>query len=307
MKVAPSATRAERIAAVNFDYASQQTEDVACCNLCGSNLFIVLAHRDRYQYLIKTVGCRRCGLVFLSPRMTPEAYGLFYKGIYRPLVSAFHGRLIDAQTIQSEQRDYAANCGDLLAPFIQDAGFITLLDIGGSTGVVAQSLVGRFNFQATLIDPSPSETAEAKANEIEIISGLVEETDLAQRRFDVITLCQTVDHLLDVAGTLSRVRELITEQGLFFVDIIDFQAAYLKGSSIEGAIKIDHPYYLTQATIEAFLQRSGFRIVKVNYASDNLHIGYVCRPDTRTSVLPAPLVVDKFFDEMNQVQKTQHP
>ena len=44
--------------------------------------------------------------------MTADAYGRFYDGIYRPLVSAFHGRLIDAATIQAEQREYAAERAD---------------------------------------------------------------------------------------------------------------------------------------------------------------------------------------------------
>ena len=47
-------------------------------------------------------------------------------------------------------------------------------------------------------------------------------------------LCQTVDHLLDVAGTLRRVRELLTDDGVLFVDIVDFRAAYLRNWSDRG-------------------------------------------------------------------------
>ena len=82
--------------------------------------------------------------MFLNPRMTAAAYGRFYDGIYRPLVSAFHGRLIDAQTIQAEQRDYAVDRADDDPAVLRGRRACeTMLDIGGSTGVVAGALRAR--------------------------------------------------------------------------------------------------------------------------------------------------------------------
>ena len=132
-----------------------------------------------------------------------------------------------------------------------------MLDIGGSTGiVVAAILARRFDLRATIIDPAPLETAEAHALGVETIEGLVESVDLGDRRFDLVVLCQTVDHLLDIAGTLRRVRELLSAGGLLFVDIVDFRAAYLRHWSVEEAVKIDHPYYLTEPTMAAYLRRA---------------------------------------------------
>src|SRR5947207_15933240 len=112
--VAASADRKERIAALDYDYASQPKQAQQTCNLCGASEFVILTHRDRYGYPAQAHACRRCGLVFLNSRMTAQAYGRFYNGIYRPLVSAFHGRLIDSRTIQDEQREYA----------VQSTGFV---------------------------------------------------------------------------------------------------------------------------------------------------------------------------------------
>ena len=212
-------SRAQRIAALGYDYRSQPREAVTACNLCGATAFVVVTHRDRYGYPAEAHACETCGLVFINPRMTAEAYGRFYEGVYRPLVSAYHGRLIDADTIQDEQRVYGAACADFLRPFIAGAGLRTMLDIGGSTGVVARVLADEFALQGTVIDPAPPEVARAKAYGLETITGLVEEYDFGDRRFDLIVLCQTVDHLLDVSGTLTRIRELLSDGGFFFVDI----------------------------------------------------------------------------------------
>lgn len=303
MALAASSTRAGRIAALGFDYAGQPKRAVDACNLCGGRVFVVVTHRDRYGYPARAGGCRRCGLVFLDPVMTAEAYEAFYVGTYRPLVSAYHGRVIDARSIQAEQRAYAMERADFLQPFLEGRRGARLLDIGGSTGVVAQALAGRFGLTATVVDPAPLEAAEAQALGLETIHGLVERLDFGSRRFDVVVLCQTVDHLLDVSGTLRRVRDLVTDDGVLFLDIVDFRAAYLRQWSVEDAVKIDHPYYLAEWTAAAFLARAGFEIVRCDYAADHLHVGYVCRPAAaQEGALPAREVVDAFWREVRYVQ-----
>jgi SAM-dependent methyltransferase len=300
--------RRDRIAALDFDYAAQEKARVERCNLCGSSVFTVLTHKDRYGYPASASGCNGCGLVFLDPVMSAAAYGRFYAGTYRPLVSAFHGRLIDSRTIQGEQRDYAVERGDLLAPYVEGRGYRTLLDIGGSTGVVAHAFATRFGLLATVVDPAPLETAEAQALGLETIDGLIESVDLGDRRFDVIAICQTVDHLLDVSGTLRRVRELLASNGILFIDIVDFRAAYLRNGSVEDAVKIDHPYYLTEPTTVLFLRRAGFEVVRADYAADHLHVSYIARPAVpNPGAQPDPVEVRDLFREVRFVQNARRP
>jgi 2-polyprenyl-3-methyl-5-hydroxy-6-metoxy-1,4-benzoquinol methylase len=301
------AGRRERITALSFDYATQPREAVDVCNLCGEARFVVVTHRDRYGYDAQAHACSRCGLVFLNPRMTPAAYARFYDGIYRPLVSAFHGRLIDAQTIQAEQHEYAVERAKLLRPFVHKSRGATLLDIGGSTGVVAHHFAREFGLDATVIDPAPLEIEQARRLGVDTIAGLVEQHDFGDRRFDAVIICQTVDHLLDVSGTLRRVRQLLAADGLLLVDIVDFRAAYLRNWSVEDAVKIDHPYYLTEPTMDAYLRRAGFDVRRVDYAADHLHVSYVCTPTEPRAVLPAVEEVAALLKEIRFVQNTTRP
>ena len=298
--------RAARIATVTFDYTSQPREAVPVCNLCGGAGFTVIAHRDRYGFPAEAHGCDACGLVFLNPRLTASAYRRFYQSVYRPLVSAFHGRLIDAKTIQHEQATYATDRIAFIRPFISPA-HRSLLDIGGSTGVVAAGIAREFNMAATVVDPSPLEVDEAGRRGLETITGLVEEHDFGERRFDVVLICQTVDHLLDIQSTLARVRSLLTAHGLLFIDIVDFRAAYLREWSVEAAIKIDHPYYLTDATMRSFLVRNGFDIARSEYEADHLHIGYICRRADARDTLPDRATVNDLFRELRLVQNAPRP
>jgi 2-polyprenyl-3-methyl-5-hydroxy-6-metoxy-1,4-benzoquinol methylase len=301
-------TRRQRIEALGYDYAAQPREAVGACNLCGDTTFVVLTHRDRYGYGAEAHACAGCGLTFLNPRMTAASYGCFYDGIYRPLVSAFHGRLIDAHTIQAEQRQYAAERAAFIQPFVAGAGLKTMLDIGGSTGVVGHHFAREFGLQGTLIDPAPMEVEEARRLGLRTITGLIEEYDFGAERFDLVIICQTVDHLLDVHGTLARVRRLLSERGLLFIDIVDFRAAYLRNWSVEDAVKIDHPYYLTEQTMTAYLRRTGFDIVRVDFAADHLHVGYLCRPGVADAAArPSQTEVSDLLREVRFVQNAPRP
>ena len=302
------ADRRQRIEALGYDYAAQPRDLITACNLCGGSVLVTLTHRDRYGYPAQSSACTRCGLVFLNPRMTARAYGRFYDGVYRPLVSAFHGRLIDARTIQAEQREYAADRAEFVRPFLDGSGLATMLDIGGSTGVVASHFAKTFGLTGTLIDPAPLEIEQARAFGLDTITGLVEEHDFGGRQFDVVVICQTVDHLLDVAGTLRRVRELLTPNGYLFIDIVDFRAAYLRNWSVEDATKIDHPYYLTQEAMTAYLRRAGFETMRAAYAADHLHVSYLCRPAKPVpQALPDPADVAALFREIRYVQNAPRP
>ena len=103
--------------------------------------------------------------------------------------------------------------------------------------------------------------------------------------------------------SLQKIRTLLNEGGLFFVDIVDFRAAYRRGGSVEAAIKIDHPYYLTEQTMLAFLRRHGFEVLAVDYAADHLHVGYVCAPaQASADFLPGEDTVSRQWREIRFIQ-----
>jgi SAM-dependent methyltransferase len=296
-------SREDRIAALGYDYAAQPKQVRSRCNLCGFDRFVTLTHSDRYGYPARADGCLRCGLVFLNPVMTPDAYSQFYRNVYRPLVSAYHGRLIDARTIQTEQRDYASARAEQLAPRLEKWTGRSLLDVGGSTGVVAHHLKERFDLAATVLDPAPLEIEVARRLGLQTVTSFVEDYDSGGATYDLILLCQAVDHLLDVSLSLGKIRELLSPDGLFFVDIVDFRAAYRRTGSAEGAIKIDHPYYLTDETMQAQLRRSGFDVLAIDYAADHLHVGYICSPgESEPGFLPTPESVNAQWREIRAVQ-----
>ncbi len=267
----------ERIAALSYDYAAQAQERPAGCNLCGAHgQAVEVATRDRYGYPATFVVCRGCGLGYLCPRLSAAQYAHFYSEIYRPLVSAYHGRRIDAETVQLEQHGYAAELAAFLFPLLPSSPQ-AILDVGGSTGVVGKALATRLNARATVLDPSLDELAVARAAGMETVAGFIEDFDPGKRRWDLVLLCQTIDHLLDVRGTLAALRQMMAAGGRAFVDIVDVDVLLRRIGSIERVIKIDHPYYLTWATVVALFALTGFTIV-AEQLSDDGHRGFLLAP-----------------------------
>jgi hypothetical protein len=260
----------QTVAETIWDFQAQPMQ-VVDCNLCGegyANPKRTEALDDRYGFAQKADRCKRCDLVYLNPRMTREAYARFYETAYRPLVSAFHGREINAQTIKEEQRVYGQRLGRLLSVHVPE-GAERLLDVGGSTGVVAKCLGGDLGIRDRwVLEPSTEEGKQATARGCYVRHGTIEDFE-TPARFPLITLCQTADHLLDLMGSLKKIRGLLTKDGLFWSDIVDFDKT--------REVKIDHPFNLTERTYREFLKRAGFDLLQVNFAPDGVHIGFLAR------------------------------
>ena len=215
-------------------------------------------------------------LGFLSPRLTAAEYGRFYEDVYRPLVSGYHGRRIDAETVQDDQRVYAAELVEFLIANLP-APPRTVLDVGGSTGIVAGTVRAAFDSEATVLDPAPDELEVAVAAGMETIAGFAEDYDAGGRRWDLVLLCQTIDHLLDVRAAIESMRRMTGEDGHAFVDVLDLLIAARKQGTVEAAAKIDHPYYLTHGTATAFFLRAGYEPVGERLSDDG-HWGFLLRP-----------------------------
>jgi SAM-dependent methyltransferase len=93
------------------------------------------------------------------------------------------------------------------------------------------------------------------------VEGFAETANLGDRRFDLILLCQTIDHLLDVRATLAAMRAWLAPGGVAFIDIIDVDLEAERLGAIERVVKLDHAYYLTRETSHAYFASVGLSVV----------------------------------------------
>jgi SAM-dependent methyltransferase len=260
-----------------FDYEAQPKAAAGVCDLCGrAGPFAGVASRDRYGFPVRTVQCW-CGLVFQDPHLAPQGLRALYAGPYRRLVSAWHGRTINTETLAPEQAEY----GRRLAASITPGGKLwdprgRLLDLGGSTGVVARRVADcLYMGEVTVVEPSLEEAVSAIPRADNVIVQSAEDFEPEDDgTFDLILLCQTVDHLRSISAVLAKVRRWLAPGGRFFVDIVDWTVARGDGPAWHG-LKIDHVYSLSPETMEAYLARHGFTWRRVEAPSAG-HVAFLC-------------------------------
>lgn len=250
---------------MTFDfYTKAPKEIVTTCNLCGGNRFVLVSLEDRYGLEAPTVRCQGCGLVFLSFRMTAEAYCEFYReGHFRRLYELWVGHRVTSADVEADQARYGEILSVALSDHMPKYRSGLLLDVGGSNGVVADLMAHDYDLDATVMEPSADEARRARDRGLTVIQSMVEDYTPNGNRYDVVLLCRSVEHLLDVAGALRRIRAVTSLGGLFFVDFVRPGLGY----------KIDHPYYPNLETMGVFLRKAGFEPKKWMKGPDYRHFG----------------------------------
>lgn len=209
-------------------------------------------------------------MCWLDLRRCAEWYANFYSsGTYRKLVSAYHGRDVMA-TIQEEQHQYADR---LWARLRAHAWPYSVLDIGSSTGMVSGFWQDcEPNCCVTLVDPA----AEASdcCRPTMLVNAAFEEAKI-HGKYEMVLLCQTIDHLLEPQSCLEKIRGLLAKDGLFFMDILDTEQEVAQ-KGWQQTLKIDHPFYFTDKSARLLLDTAGFEIVD-SWESAKHHIGYLCK------------------------------
>lgn len=262
---------------MTFDYSAQPKERVQSCNLCGWQKFTKVGSKDRYGFDVEAVSCDGCGLVFLVERMTAPAYGQFYEeGHYRGLLKAPRNEPYDMKLARI-QANYATWLAWWLKSKLEGRRYQTLLDVGGSTGSVAELIARDHGLRATVMEPSSAEGRRAVTRGLNLIPQSIEDYEPNGERWDVVLLCQTIDHLLDIMKALQTIRSLIKPGGMFFVDITDYRQKLLR-YGMEKTLKIDHPYYLTPMHTESYLERARFKVADRWGGVLYYQMAFLCEP-----------------------------
>jgi SAM-dependent methyltransferase len=93
--------------------------------------------------------------------------------------------------------------------------------------------------------------------------------DFGNKRFDVICLWDTVEHLAAPQAHLQKARELLTNEGTLFLTTGDIGSlnARLRGSRWRQIHPPSHLHYFSRHTIRLLLERIGFSVIGIETTS----------------------------------------
>jgi 2-polyprenyl-3-methyl-5-hydroxy-6-metoxy-1,4-benzoquinol methylase len=219
------------------------------------------------------VQCRRCGLVYTNPRLDRDNILDTYQAVEDPLyVEEREGRVL---TFEHHLKPLERIAGP--------PGGRPLLDVGCYTGVFVE-IAARHGWDAWGVEPSRWAVEQAQARGLHVVRGTLDTADLPEAFFDVVTLWDVIEHLIDPRRALQQAHRLLRSSepaegkpgGLLVVHTIDIESPFarLMGARWPWLMEM-HIYYFSRRTLRAMLEDCGFRVLSDRPQGRYLRLGYL--------------------------------
>ena len=269
------------------------------CNLCGSTDSEVLypctlpesspggdVRRFRctsssYGKHYTIVRCRNCGLVYANPR--PKASVIIHN--YEEVVDRLYleereGRVL---TFRRNLRPLE----ELMPP----GRGRKLLDIGCHVGVFLEIAEER-GWEAWGIEPSRWAAAQAQSRGLRVMRGTLNQAELADESFDVVTMWDVIEHLTDPMRELREVHRVLKPEGLLCIHTMNIESPFARVMGRRWPWLMEmHLYYFSPRTLGAMLAKAGFSVVRTAIQGRFLRLGYLfSRLEAYSSLLSRGLV-----------------
>jgi 2-polyprenyl-3-methyl-5-hydroxy-6-metoxy-1,4-benzoquinol methylase len=238
-------------------------ETVDACPLCGSEQFRTAFEEPPYSVR----RCERCGMGWASPRFDQERLQEIYKSdnYWRSPSPKFQG-----------YTDYRGDERLYLGTFRKRLRFVLRngphsgrsLDVGSAAGF-CMAAARELGFEAHGLEISETIASHARERfEFDTIHiGPLQNAPYPEGHFDLITMWDVVEHVVDPVALLVKGRELLRPGGLLVIETqdIDSRFARLLGPRWHHYKHEEHIYHFNPATVRTLLVRAGFDVVKLTH------------------------------------------
>jgi 2-polyprenyl-3-methyl-5-hydroxy-6-metoxy-1,4-benzoquinol methylase len=226
--------------------------------MCGSERFAVAFEEPPYSVR----RCGDCGLGWVSPRLSEAGLTAMY-------ADDSYWRSDSPKTIG--YHDYRGDEQLYLRTFRRRLDFVLrdgprggkALDIGCAAGFCMQALSER-GFEAHGVEVSGviARHAQERLGFDTVHVGTLASAPHPPGTFDLITMWDVVEHVVDPTALLVRARELLKPDGLLVLETQDIDSAFarLLGRRWHHYKHREHIYHFTPATVDALLRSAGFRV-----------------------------------------------
>ena len=248
-----------------FPFETAEHEAVAC-NLCGSDQAKTLRNRDRNGLNVTTSICRRCGLIYINPRMIPRWYTEYYNQEYRAQMARFKGKPVVGHDYDSMFRNSTKHGVALAGLFRQYWEPGLTVEVGSSVGGVLNGIRQTFDLDVIGIEPASSECDEANARGVKTFNASIESFNGNLVPAANIICTQSLNHFLDPHYFFSWAYERLRPNGRLVLEVMNFRHVFRHFRWMPRAIQIDHTYMFVPEVLTAFAELAGFEILAIDSA-----------------------------------------
>jgi SAM-dependent methyltransferase len=150
-----------------------------------------------------------------------------------------------------------------------------LLDVGAYVGVFVQVALAA-GWHATGVEPSRWAVNAARQSGITLIEGTLDAEELHNRRFDVLTMWDVIEHLADPSAELVKAYRLLNPGGVIAVHTMDIASPTARMMGRRWPWLMDmHIHYFSRLSLIQFLEKAGFEIIWSGAQGRYLSLGYL--------------------------------
>lgn len=247
--------------------------EVVNCDLCGSMAGSLLLRGDDSRYGVSgtfaVVRCEVCDLVRVSPRPTLDSLSHYYPVEYEPHQDpGLQHRSRVGDLLRRLGLDSSGGARRLLVWLYNCLAFRAFL--AGAPGRILDVGCGAGAYLAvwkslgwTVEGVEPNERAAAVAAErlgATVHVGLVEDLQLEAGRYDLVTMCHSLEHVRSPRTVLRVVHRLLSQKGRLLLMMPNFAAweRSLLGEDWYGLEIPRHLYHFEPRTLINVLEKEGF-------------------------------------------------
>jgi SAM-dependent methyltransferase len=151
----------------------------------------------------------------------------------------------------------------------------TLLDLGCWVGFLMAEARDR-GWTATGVEPSTFASNYARENlGLEVIRADLFEADVPEGMWDVVVMGDVIEHLIDPADALARVKRLLAPGGIVYMALPDAGSRLARAMGPRWwSVIPTHVHYFTRGSMRTLLERGGWRLEYLGTAPKAFSVRY---------------------------------
>lgn len=245
------------------------------CILCQSKKIIILKKIKIFNLSLNLVKCNVCDLVFVDPLPRPKYlesyYNEKYYDIFTPLEEKdnFIRRILKEILFRIKFLVSTVRARSQIKYILRNVDFDKkensdrkVLDVGcGNCALL--SIFHKLNWQIFGVEPSKyfARQARRRFNFQNIFAGSLQSYKLSNQKFDVITICHILEHVIDPIEILKKAKGLLKEKGVIFIEV---RSIHDKSRNIFKRTPRDELYFYSKDTLKKMLETNNFSLVSID-------------------------------------------
>ncbi|WP_340152882.1 class I SAM-dependent methyltransferase [uncultured Marivirga sp.] len=233
------------------------------CPVCGAsnlrNHKVIKDHsvsKESFNIMI----CENCNFQFTNPRPSENDIGKYYQS--EDYISHSDKANSPINLLYKLARKYALASKRKLINSIAKQKKGRILDYGCGTGYFLETMKAN-GWKTYGIEPN--DIARTIANKKTAVHNNIQNLNLKNRKFDVITLWHVLEHIHDINNTIKTLKTILKEKGKIVVAVPNIES-YENSVFDEEWAAYDvprHLYHFSQETMKTLMLKHGLKVKKV--------------------------------------------